>query len=202
VVTIVVPYSGSAGKTRLAALGDGPRGRLVLAMLEDVLAACAPVGRTRVVTADAAGADAAGEAGAEVVPDPGGGQGAAVAAALATVEPGRPVLVVNADVPCAVPHDLRSLLAAAPSGAMALVEAADGTTNALALPVPQAFAPLYGSGSAERFRSHARALGLAPVPAAIPNLAADVDTIADLHHLQFRVGPRTQVALRGLNEAA
>lgn len=200
-VTIVVPYSGSAGKTRLSVLGDEPRARLVLAMLEDVLAACARLGPTRVVTSDAAGADAARAAGAEAMRDPGGGQGAAVAAALAGLEPG-PVLVVNADVPCAVPHDLRALLAAAPPGALALVEAPDGTTNALALPGPDAFAPLYGAGSAERFRAHARAVGLDPVSAAIPNLAADVDTIADLHRLQFRVGPRTQVALCALNEAA
>jgi len=101
-----------------------------------------------------------------------------------------------------VPHDLRALVAGAALDAIALVEAADGTTNALALPAPELFAPLYGSGSAERFRAHARGLGLEPVSAAIPNLAADVDTIADLHRLQFRVGPRTQVALHALNGAA
>src|SRR5207237_3401128 len=99
-------------------LGDGPRARVVLAMLEDVLAACRPVGRTRVVTADPSGAEAARAAGAEHLPDPGGGQGAAVASALTALEPG-PVLVVNADVPCAVPHDLRALVAGAALDAIA-----------------------------------------------------------------------------------
>jgi 2-phospho-L-lactate/phosphoenolpyruvate guanylyltransferase len=201
VVTIVVPYSGSAGKTRLFVLGDEPRARIVLAMLEDVLAACTCVGVVRVVTADPAGADAARALGAEVVPDPGGGQGAAVQAALDGLPPD-PVLVVNADVPCVVPHDLRALLRAAPAGGVALAEAADGTTNALALPSPGTFTLAYGPGSAARFRAHARRLGLELVSAAIPNLGADVDTVADLHRLQFRVGPRTQAALHGLTEAA
>jgi len=80
------------------------------------------------------------------------------------------VLVVNADLPRATAADLESLAAAAP----ALVAAADGTTNALALTDPAAFEPLYGPGSAARFE----ALGLRPVD--LPNLAADVDTLADV----------------------
>ncbi len=102
-------------------------------MFCDVLAACVAVGHTRVVTPDEVGADAAHEAGAEVVADPGGGQGPAVQAGLEGVEPDG-ILVVNADVPCVVPHDLRWLLAATPAGCLALVEALDGTTNALSLP--------------------------------------------------------------------
>ena len=93
----------------------------------------------------------AAELGAAVVDDPGGGQGAAVAAALEELEDG-PVLVVNADVPCVVPHDLRTLAGTAELGAVGVVEADDGTTNALALPRPELFAPLYGPGSAARFR--------------------------------------------------
>jgi 2-phospho-L-lactate/phosphoenolpyruvate guanylyltransferase len=135
--------------------------------------------------------------GAEPVADPGGGQGAAVAAALAGLPPGG-ILVVNADVPCVVPADLRALLAATPAGGIALVEARDGTTNALGLPAPEAFVPVYGPGSAERFRAHARALGLYPVSAAIPNLADDVDLVGDLERLALRCGPRTQAALAGL----
>jgi 2-phospho-L-lactate guanylyltransferase len=190
--TVVIPFAGAEGKTRLHA-SSSVRRALAQAMFGDVLAACLPVGRTRVVTPDEAGA-AALEAGAEVVADPGGGQGAAVQAGLVGVEPGA-ILVVNADVPCVAPHDLRSLLAATPAGCVALVEAADGTTNALSLPSAETFRPLYGPGSAESFRARAVALGLEAVSVALPNLADDVDTMEDLARLQMRVGPRTMACL-------
>ena len=149
------------------------------------------------MTPDDEAATAALEAGAEVVSDPGGGQGAAVQAGLEGVGPGG-ILVVNADVPCVVPHDLRELLAATPAGCVALVEALDGTTNALSLPAAEVFAPLYGPASADRFREHATSLGLEAVPVALPNLADDVDTMADLTRLQLRAGPRTQACLAEL----
>lgn len=194
--TVVIPFAGVEGKSRLHA-SRRVRKALSLAMLGDVLAACAAVGRTRVVTADDDGAALAREAGADVVPDPGGGQGPAVQAALAGVEPG-PTLVVNSDLPCAVPDDLRALLAATPAGGVALVEALDGTTNALSISAAEAFVPLYGPDSAARFRAHAHDLGVDSVSVAIPNLADDVDTIADLKRLHLRLGPRSQVALSGL----
>ncbi len=151
-------------------------------------------------TPDEEAAAAALEAGAEAVSDPGGGQGAAVKAGLAGVEPGG-IVVVNADVPCAVPDDLRSLLAATPAGCLALVEALDGTTNALSLPSAEAFAPLYGPSSSDRFRAHAVSLGLETVSVALPNLADDVDTMEDLKRLQLRAGPRTQACLAELERS-
>jgi 2-phospho-L-lactate/phosphoenolpyruvate guanylyltransferase len=195
--TVVIPFAGAEGKTRLH---PSPEVRAVLAraMFGDVLAACVSVGKTRVVTPDEEAAEAAVDAGAEAVPDPGEGQGAAVAAGLAGLEPGG-IVVVNADVPCVVPHDIRSLLAATPAGGVALVEAADGTTNALSFPAPEVFAPLYGGGSAARFRARATSLGLEAVAVAVPNIADDVDTMADLARLQLRAGPRTQAALGQLH---
>jgi 2-phospho-L-lactate guanylyltransferase len=169
-------------------------------MFCDVLAACVLVGSTRVVTSDEEAAVAAGEAGAEVVADPGDGQGAAVQAGLAGVEPDG-ILVVNADLPCVVPHDLRSLLAATPAGCVALVEALDGTTNALSLPSADVFAPLYGPSSSDRFRAHFSSLGLEAVSVALPNLADDVDTMDDLTRLQLRAGPRTQGRLVALERS-
>jgi 2-phospho-L-lactate guanylyltransferase len=196
VATVVIPFAGAEGKTRLHE-SRRVRRALAHAMFCDVLAACVPVGRTRVVTPDEEASAATADAGAEAVSDPGGGQGAAVQAGLADVGPGA-VLVVNADVPCVVPHDLRSLLTATPPGCLALVEALDGTTNALSLPSAEAFAPLYGPGSSDRFRAHAAALGLEAVSVALPNLADDVDTIADLSRLGLRAGPRTQACLAEL----
>jgi 2-phospho-L-lactate guanylyltransferase len=198
-VTVVIPFAGAEGKTRLH---DSSRIRRALAhaMFCDVLAACLPVGRVRVVTPDDEAAAAAHDAGAEAVADPGRGQGEAVEAGLEGVALGG-ILVVNADLPCAVPHDLRSLLAATPAGCLALVEALDGTTNALSLPSSDAFAPLYGPSSSDRFREHAASLGLEAVSVALPNLADDVDTMEDVTRLQFRAGPRTQACLAELERS-
>jgi 2-phospho-L-lactate guanylyltransferase (CobY/MobA/RfbA family) len=166
--TVVVPYAGSGGKTRL---DSGLRRRLSAAMLEDVVAAARSVGRV-------------------IVADQSGGQGPAVAAALSGVE--GVVLVVNADLPCATPDDLRALQAATPADGFALVEARDGTTNALGLSSAELFAPVYGPGSAARFRA------LGGVPVAIPNLVEDVDTADDLERLHPRCGPHTRAILAGV----
>ena len=184
--TVIVPFAGAAGKTRLLA-PERVRRALALAMLGDVLDACVATGPAVVVTSDAEAAALARELGVEARADPGGGQGAAVAAALASVD--GPALVVNADLPCVVADDLQALLAAAAAGA-ALVEAADGTTNALALALPSAFAPLYGPGSAARFRTL-----LDAVSVDLPGLADDVDTLDDLRRLAVRCGPRTRACV-------
>lgn len=198
--SIVVPFRGLEGKQRLAPLPDRIRAAVAEAMLADVLTACAEVGPTLVVVPESAreavqrGLPAAG---VDLVADPGEGQGAAVAAALARVADG-PVLVVNADLPCVTARDLYALLGALPPGGVALAEAADGTTNALALTSPALFEPLYGPGSAARFRT----LGATPAAAQavpIPNLIDDVDTLDDLRRLGPRVGPRTAEALAALD---
>lgn len=190
---IVVPFRGASAKRRL----DVPeefRSELALAMLGDVLSACVRVGRTLLVTGDDRARALASDLGVEGVDDPGGGQGPAVAAALLHV-PDVPALVVNADLPCVVPDDLRTLAGIAELGALGLVEAVDGTTNALALTRPSLFAPLYGARSASRFRAHAESAGVMAIAAVIPNLADDVDTRADLARIGLRAGPRTQAAM-------
>lgn len=182
--TVVVPFRAAAAKRRLE-LPEEERTDLAHTMLGRVLAAAAAVGPTVLVTereASCARALAA-EHGAQVLDDPGKGQGEAVAAALSTVEDW-PVLVVNADVPTAQPRDLLALLGAMPAGGMAIAEAEDGTTNALALARPGLFAPLYGSGSAERFRAHAAAQDAEVVTLDVPALADDVDTVAELQQLR------------------
>ena len=170
-------------------------------MLADVLAATTAVGETVVVTNDDEGRRLARAAGARLVDDPGGGQSSAVAAALGLLEI-EAVLIVNADVPCVVPSDLRSLLAATPLGGIAVVASADGRTNALSLPAPNVFDPLYGPHSADRFQRAARDLGLQAVAVEIPNLADDIDTPEDLDRLQLRAGPHTRSALQGLRLAS
>jgi 2-phospho-L-lactate guanylyltransferase (CobY/MobA/RfbA family) len=154
--TFVIPFRVN-GKTRL---GDG---RLARAMLADVQ-------------------DATGEA---IVVDAPGGQGAAIAAALAELD--GPVTIVNSDVPCVTTAELNELTAAAP----ALVAAEDGTTNALALRDARDFQPLYGDGSAARFEAHLGAQRLE-----LPGLRDDVDTWDDLERVRSRVGRHTRACLR------
>ena len=198
--SIVVPFRGSGAKQRLAAAGEEVRAAIALAMLGDVLAACATTAATVVVTDDPRARQEAKKFRATVVDDPGAGQGPAVAAAIREV--GGSVLVVNADLPCIRPNDLRALLTATPSGGLALVAAEDGTTNALSLADGRLFAPLYGPDSAERFIAHATALRVKAVRASIPNLADDVDTLPDLYRVQYRAGLRTQAAIALLRETA
>ncbi|MEO5574706.1 MAG: NTP transferase domain-containing protein [Gaiellaceae bacterium] len=196
---IVIPFRGESGKQRLDASQEA-RAELSLAMLGDVLAAATATGRTLVVTRDLVARGLADELGAEAVAEPGSGHGAAVAAALPLLAEGV-VLVINADLPCVVPHDLRTLAGAAELGAIGYVEAEDGTTNALGLPSMELFAPLYGGGSAARFRDHADSLGVTAISCAIPNLSDDVDTLDDLRRVGLRAGPRTQAVLaRALHE--
>jgi 2-phospho-L-lactate guanylyltransferase len=190
VTTIVVPFRGANGKSRLP---EGLRGPLATAMLGDVLAACTATAQTTLVTDEPDAAALADELGARLVADPGGGQGAAVAAGLGGLV--GPALVVNSDLPCVEAADLLALAAPAEAGLFALAEALDGTTNALALPDPSLFVPLYGPGSAARFREHARRRGLHVVSVAIPHLVDDVDTEADLARIGSLAGPRTRAVV-------
>ncbi len=177
---VVVPFR-SGGKSRLPA---GLRVELALAMLGDVLdAATTYADRVRLVTDDGAATPIADALGVEIVADPGGGQGAAVLAALTGLE--GMCVVINADLPCVTPEAIARLSAQSP----AFVAAADGTTNALSLPDPAWFEPLYGPGSAARFA----ALGLGR--ASIPELERDIDTLSDLERLALPVGRRTTLVL-------
>jgi 2-phospho-L-lactate guanylyltransferase (CobY/MobA/RfbA family) len=173
---IVVPFH--AGKTRLA-VDAAEREALAKAMLQDVLDACSAIAEPIVETSD-------------------GGQGAAVERALATLsEEPEPVLIVNADLPCLTPDDVRALLDAVPEDGLAVAPAPDGTTNALGLSRPGLFAALYGPGSAEEFRSHASQLGVPSSVLVRPGFQDDVDTPADLERIADRVGSHTRAALAG-----
>jgi 2-phospho-L-lactate guanylyltransferase (CobY/MobA/RfbA family) len=157
VVTYVIPYR-AVGKTRL---GDR---NLAEAMVSDVLEACKSAGPEDVMIVGAPG-----------------GQGPALEGALFARS--GPVTIVNSDLPCATPDELRRLSEAAP----AIVCAPDGTTNAIALRDARDFVPLYGPGSAERYEEalHATRLDL-------PGLRDDVDTWDDLDRVRDRLGNHTR----------
>ena len=183
--TVVVPYRGTDPKRRLS-LGDAARRQLAEAMLADVVGAALAV--VAVLVFAPAGTPVRPQA--SLVDDPHRGQGAAVAAgldrAVALGLPG-PYLVVNADLPCVTSRDLLALAGSVPEGGVALAPAADGTTNALALAEAGLFRPLYGPDSARRYAA------LAPSSVVdAPNLAGDVDTLADLDRLHERLGAHTR----------
>jgi 2-phospho-L-lactate guanylyltransferase len=196
VATVVVPFRGSDPKRRLDGVADGDRYRLAEAMLADVLEAATAIGRVFVVSSDSPRLPD----GAEHVPDPRHGQGAAVRAGLdaaGSAGAPSPFLVVNADLPCVTPRDLLALAGAVPEHGLALVPAADGTTNAIGLSGENLFEPLYGPGSAERFA----ALAESRVVDA-PNIVDDVDTVGDLMRLEPRLGRSTRRVLERLREDA
>ena len=132
----------------------------------------------------AAVSEIAGEA--HVVDGP-GGQGEAVAGALAVLR--GPVTIVNADLPCVTSAELEQLTASAP----AIVSARDGTTNAISLRDAGDFEPLYGPGSAARFAKRLGATRLA-----LPGMRDDVDTWDDLERVRERVGTNTREYLSRL----
>jgi 2-phospho-L-lactate guanylyltransferase len=184
VPSVVVPFRAAAAKSRLEPLDDATREALAHRMLANVLTAATAVGPTILVTeknAECARALAA-EHGVTVIDDPGSGQGAAVEVGLAAA-PEWPVLVVNADLPDVRARDLLALLGTMPENGIAIAPAPDGTTNALALARPGLFEPLYGSGSAARFRARAEEVGAEASELDAPALARDVDTAKQLAQL-------------------
>ena len=190
--SVIVPFRGSDPKQRLA-MGEAARRTLAAAMLADVVAAASAVGPVLVVAPPRTSLPAE----ATLVDDPRRGQGAAVRAGLVAATAAGlsgPYLIVNADLPCADARDLLALAGAAPANGLALVAAADGTTNAVAFADASLFVPVYGPGSAARFA----ALGPSTVLDA-PNLIDDVDTLDDLARLAGRVGEHTRRVLASLD---
>lgn len=204
----VVPVKALAhAKRRLApVLTDAARHRLVLTMLEDVLAAVARVesiARTLVVTPDRDVAATAESKGAVIVPEPGfepnsgsraGDLNAAVEGgiAFAVARGAGQVLVLPADVPLATPAELASLIesrGAKPGVTLAPAHDSNGT-NALLLAPPNAITPCYGPGSYLRHMSQAMARHIDVHVMHLAGVARDIDEPADLAHLSAAGGER------------
>jgi len=215
----IVPVKGLAlAKRRLApVLPDAARRRLVLAMLEDVLAAIAGVReieRAVVVTPDAdAGSLAAGR-GATILPEPGAAElNAAVESGVAFALSrgiGR-VLVLPGDIPLASPEELASLIGSRPSApGVTLAPSRDGNgTNAMLLAPPDAIAPCYGPGSYLQHMSQAMARHIDVNVLHLAGVGRDIDEPADLAALSAaapaRYGflePYLAAARRGSDQAA
>jgi 2-phospho-L-lactate/phosphoenolpyruvate guanylyltransferase len=138
------------GKSRLAGvLDDDARADLVLFLLGGVVRACREAGlAVCVVSPDAEVHAAAHALGADTFDDEGRDLSAGVGLALERHAAAPGVVVLAADLPHVTADDVRELIAHARP--LALVAAADGTTNAIAASPPAAFRPSYGPGSAAR----------------------------------------------------
>lgn len=191
-VWAVVPVKPLRGALRrlTTALEAPVRRELQVAMLTDVLGACASapgLEGVMVVTSDPDAAELAGRlAGARVVPDhdPPRGMNAAVSRGLAAVaaEGAEAALVLTADLPLARPEDIAEILKHREEGSSAvLVPSADGTgTNAMLLSPPGALSPRLGPDSLARHSAQALRRGLVVTRLPVAGLALDIDTPADL----------------------
>ena len=205
-VWAVVPVKPLRGALRrlTPALEASVRRELQVAMLTDVLVACAGAGGLAgvlVVTSDPQAAELAGRlAGARVVPDhaPPRGMNAAVMRGLEAVAGlgAEGALVLTADLPLARPEDLDAVIGAAPAGPSAtLAPSRDGTgTNAMLLRPPGVLTPRLGLDSLVRHRAQAARRGAALTLCPRPGLALDIDTPRDLAALMARGGSGATLA--------
>lgn len=171
----VIPLKAlERAKSRLGEVLDADaRHDLALTMLARTVEACRQAGLDPcVVSPDPAVHASAALLGARSLDDGGADLTEAVTLALAHHADAAVVVVVAADLPEITSEALVELLEAARP--LALVAAADGTTNAVAARPPATFTPSYGPGSAARHGGvHVR----------IAALERDLDTTADLQRV-------------------
>jgi 2-phospho-L-lactate guanylyltransferase len=203
-ISAVVPVKNtSAAKQRLAAAVPAAlRQELMLAMLEDVLAALAEApglaGRL-LVTSDRAAQRLAARYGFDWLTD-GAGEGhtGAVAAAarhLAKNGAGG-MLTVPGDIPLITAAEIAQLLdahRAAPAFTIAPSHDELGS-NAVIVSPPDAVSLRFGDNSFFPHLAAAEAAGIAPTVLHLPGIALDIDNPADLAHFA-RLGSRTRAGL-------
>ena len=186
----VVPVKRLAdAKQRLGgALSADLRQRLVKTMLGDVLDQLRQtpgIEQVIVVSRDPDVANLARERAVRTVIEPEGSDlNAAIAFGLeaARKSGARRGLIVPGDVPLALAADFSELLAAADGPELsAIAPSLDGDgTNALLVPLPMPFKPLFGPASAARHQAAARKAGLRMAVVASDRIGRDIDTCEDL----------------------
>jgi 2-phospho-L-lactate guanylyltransferase len=200
----LIPMKDLAGaKMRLADVLDRKqRGELALAMLTDVIGACAESAcftEIAVVTADSDISWHARELGAKPLAEPKTLSGLNEGLTFAQRYIGRrmaasEIVILPADIPLVRADDVRAVVdALAGMGARAvLVRARDGGTNALALRPVEAVPMRFGRQSCDAHLAEARAAGIEAVELASERLSFDVDAPEDLDALgSLAVGAAT-----------
>jgi 2-phospho-L-lactate guanylyltransferase len=200
----VVPVKDTAlAKQRLAAaVPPQLRQALMLAMLEDVLAALAEAsslaGRL-LVTTDPAATRLAARYGASCMAEGAhdGHTGAVAAAARRLANDGADgMLTVPGDIPLVTADEIGRLLAAhrpAPSFTIAPSHDEQGS-NAVLVSPPEAVPLRFGENSFFPHLAAAEARGIAPTVLHLPGIALDIDNPGDLAHFA-RLGSRTRAGL-------
>jgi 2-phospho-L-lactate guanylyltransferase len=187
----IVPIKSLANaKQRLGqALERGSRRSLVQAMFSDVLGAlrrAEGVDAIAVVTDDVVAESLAQGDRVAVLPDgreDGQSHATEVGISYAREQGFSRVLLVPGDTPLINPVEIEELLlrCARDGIGVAIVPDRHGTgTNALVISPPDAFPPSFGTDSLERHLAIARDAGVVHRVEAVPSLALDIDTPADL----------------------
>lgn len=217
-VCLVIPTRGAMGKSRLVAPPGVDHRLLARAIAQDTIEAALAcvggacvggvggvgvrvgvgVGTVYVVTGDGPLASWA-VPGCVVLPDPGGGLNAAIAAGLAMIPATASAGVLLGDLPALTPDVLGTALTAAfePSSGCArsrpaYVPDAAGTGTVLLLGRAAQVRPAFGPGSAAAHERYAVRLALD-----LPGLRRDVDDAADLAvACRLGVGRHTRAVLR------
>jgi 2-phospho-L-lactate guanylyltransferase len=195
---VVVPIKDTRhGKSRLAPAGV-QRTRLSRAIADDTLSAvveAVEADHVWLVTSDAGLMRDWAAVGVQVVPDPGHGLNAAIAAGLGSLPVGSPRAALLGDLPSLTAVDLVTALQAGGPVSDWFVPDLDGSGTVLR--GGHGFVPLFGPGSAD---AHA-GQGALRLELDLPRLRRDVDDPASLAAaVQLGVGRATSAAL-GLTRA-
>jgi 2-phospho-L-lactate guanylyltransferase len=191
---LVIPVKKLAGaKTRLCPiLTESQRAQLVLAVVEDLLAAVqeADVGRIRIVATDDPVCDLARARGACVIREPLPlGHNHAVLSGLRGVQADEAVAVLSGDLPIATTDEIRRFAEPSSSKKPFLRIAPDRHregTNGLYLSSPGLIATSFGDGSFHRHKMSAVSAGIDYRSISLPGLAHDLDTPEDFRALDLR----------------
>ncbi len=195
----------TAAKTRLApAFPPAARGGVVLAMLEDTIAAATAVPAVRsiiVVTPDADAAAAAGRLGALALDDPTPANhrdplnnALAAGEALARRESVN-VVALQGDLPALRVAELTEAISAASANPRSFVSDRHGSGTAALFAFGVPLRPLFGAESSARHRRS----GAAELTGDWPGLRCDIDTAQDLLDARLLgVGPATSQVIGAL----
>jgi 2-phospho-L-lactate guanylyltransferase len=203
IAVVIAVRDVSSAKSRLGEqLDPGARQSLVIAMLDDLLAAIrrAHRGVILVVSPDAAYGAVAATHEARLVDDPGDGLNSAFLAALTVDETAATTaaLLLPGDLPHVTPDDIATVLDALTAPGVVLVPSSDGGTIALGLRPSEVIAPRFGERSAERHREAAAEAGTDLTELSPPSMQIDIDTLADLDRVAGALGEATTALLEHL----